>query len=166
MSFLDEITVLILTYNEASNIGRTLTALSRFPSVVVLDSGSNDETISIVKSFANTKLVTRPFDTHSNQWNFGLYECGIETPWVLALDADYILPKTLVDEISSLVPGQIVGYEASFDYAVFGRVLKATLYPPVTVLFRKNAAHYVQSGHTQRLQANGELEPASHAHYS
>jgi len=157
VSFLDEITVLVLTYNEAQNIERTLTALSRFRYVVVLDSGSNDETAAIVESFANTRLVTRPFDTHSNQWNFGINECGIETPWVLALDADYNLPKALVDEISNLVPGQNVGYEASFDYSVFGRLLKGTLYPPVTVLFRKEAAHYVQGGHTQRLQTNGEL---------
>ena len=157
MSFLEEITVLVLTYNEAANIGRTLTALSSFPSVVVLDSGSSDETVSIVKSFANVKLFTRPFDTHSNQWNFGLNECGIETTWVLALDADYNLPKASVEEIASLVPEQTAGYEASFDYCVFGHLLKATLYPPVTVLFRKNSAHFVQGGHTQRLQINGEI---------
>ncbi len=157
MSILDQITVLVLTYNEAPNIGRTLSALSRFPSIVVLDSGSNDETAAIVGSFANAKLVKRPFDTHSNQWNFGLNECGIETPWILALDADYNVPQALVDEIANLVPGQTVGYEASFDYSILGHLLKATLYPPVTVLFRKDAARYVQGGHTQRLQTNGPI---------
>jgi len=33
VTFLDDITVLILTYNEAPNIGRTLSALTRFPFV-------------------------------------------------------------------------------------------------------------------------------------
>jgi hypothetical protein len=37
MSLLNQITVLILTYNEAPNIGRTLTALSRFSDVVILE---------------------------------------------------------------------------------------------------------------------------------
>lgn len=39
MSLLNKITVLILTYNEAPNIGWTLTALSRISDLVILDSG-------------------------------------------------------------------------------------------------------------------------------
>ena len=65
VSFLDQISVLILTYNEEKNIGRTLAALERFTDIVVLDSGSTDATACIVGSFRNTRLVTRPFDEHA-----------------------------------------------------------------------------------------------------
>src|SRR5262249_2168486 len=48
VSFLEQIAVLILTYNEAPNIGRVLAALARFTDVVVLDSGSTDGTAEII----------------------------------------------------------------------------------------------------------------------
>ena len=66
MSFLDQTTVLILTLNEAPNIARTLAALTRFPEIVVLDSGSTDATAAIVAQYPNARLVTRTFDQHSN----------------------------------------------------------------------------------------------------
>jgi glycosyltransferase involved in cell wall biosynthesis len=157
VSFIDQITVLILTYNEAPNIGRTLSALSRFRTVVVLDSGSNDETLEIVRNFENVQFFSRPFDCHAGQWNFGLTECGIRTPWVLALDADYLVPESLIDEIAGLAPLVYTAYRASFDYCVFGHTLSGTLYPAVTVLFRRETAKYIQAGHTQRLQTVGKI---------
>jgi glycosyltransferase involved in cell wall biosynthesis len=158
VNFLDQITVLVLTYNEEPNIGRTLNALIRFAEVVVLDSGSTDDTISIVNRYPNARLVIRPFDTHGAQWNYGLTSCGIQRPWVLALDADYRVPSTLVDEISLLRPETAVsGYRFSFRYCIFGRPLSATLYPPVLALYRRERAHYVQGGHTQRLIVGGDV---------
>jgi glycosyltransferase involved in cell wall biosynthesis len=157
LNFLDEITALILTYAEEPNVGRTLAALSRFRAVVVVDSGSTDKTTDIVKSFKNTVLFKRPFDSHAAQWNFGLRECGIATPWVLALDADYIVPEALVDEIAKLSPGSYTAFRSAFEYCVFGHRLSGTLYPPATVLFRVKGAEYVQVGHTQRLQTPGPI---------
>jgi glycosyltransferase involved in cell wall biosynthesis len=159
LSFLDQITVLILTYNEAPNIGRTLDALSRFPEVVILDSRSTDDTIGIVNRYPNARVTFRAFDTHAEQWNHGLTSCGIERPWVLALDADYRVPSTLVDEMSLLHPETAVsGYRFAFRYCIFGRPLSATLYPPVVALYRRERAHYVQVGHTQRVIVGGGVE--------
>src|SRR5438874_2503596 len=136
MSFLDQIAVLILTYNEEDNLGRTLTALDQFGEIVVLDSGSSDRTIEIVGQHPNARHVKRIFDTHAQQWNYGLESCGIERPWVLALDADYFVPQELIQEISRVpTNGDKVGYRANFRYCVFGHALSATLYPPVVVLF-------------------------------
>jgi glycosyltransferase involved in cell wall biosynthesis len=158
MSFLDKVSVLILTYNEAANIRRTLDALSRFSDVVVLDSGSNDNTIKILGGYSNVRYLTRPFDTHVAQWNYGLTSCGISRPWILALDADYILSSALVGEIASLSPGtSISGYRIAFRYCVCGRPLSAALYPPVTALYRRERAHYIQEGHTQRVLVDGTV---------
>jgi glycosyltransferase involved in cell wall biosynthesis len=158
MNFLQEITVLILTYNEAPNIGRTLAALERFPEVVVLDSCSTDETAQIATTYDNVRFFTRPFDQHATQWNFGLQNCGIRRPWVLALDADYFLPETLIDEISALQPTEAqCGYQASFRYCIKGRQLSGSLYPSHVVLFRRQCAFFVQTGHTQRLMVEGDI---------
>ncbi|MEZ5855412.1 MAG: glycosyltransferase family 2 protein [Hyphomicrobiaceae bacterium] len=156
MTFLDQITVLVLTFNEEDNIQQTLAALTRFSQVVVLDSGSTDSTAAKVEKFPNARLCVRAFDQHARQWNYGLEDCQIETPWVLALDADYQLSEALVDEIANLRPTEeVVGFSASFRYCVFGRPLKGSLYPPVIVLYRKAHARYIQQGHTQRLKIAG-----------
>jgi glycosyltransferase involved in cell wall biosynthesis len=158
VSFLDQTGVLILTYNEAPNIGRTLNALRAFPEIVVLDSGSTDATSEIVVGFPNTRLVTRLFDEHAVQWNYGVTQCGLTQPWVLALDADYVLPAALVEEISRLAPAdQASAFRASFRYCINGRPLSGALYTPVAVLFRRDRARYVQSGHTQRLVVDGAI---------
>jgi glycosyltransferase involved in cell wall biosynthesis len=156
LNFVDEIVVLILTFNEAANIGRTLHALRAFPEIVVLDSGSSDETAKIVGKHSNSRLVQRAFDTHANQWNYGLTGCGLARPWVLALDADYLLPESLVEELARLTPrAGVAGYRTRFRYCVMGRPLSATLYPPVVTLFRRQQAHFIQVGHTQRVVIEG-----------
>lgn len=161
--FLRQITVLILTWNEEDNIGRTLAALTRFGHVVVLDSGSTDGTEAIVAAAGNARVARRPFDTHAAQWNHGLAACGIATPWVLALDADYVLTPELVDEIAALEPAaDVAGYRLSFRYCIHGRPLSGALYPPVVALFRHEGAKYVQAGHTQRLAMDGTVRDLEH----
>lgn len=158
MSLLDQICVLILTHNEEPNIGRVLSALTRFQDIVVLDSGSTDATRDIVVRFPNTRLLTRPFDEHAKQWNHGLENCGIVRPWVLALDADYLLSDALVEEISALQPENSQGgYQVAFHYCIHGRRLSASLYPAHVVLYRRDCAHYVQEGHTQRVVVEGRI---------
>src|ERR1041385_5428362 len=149
---LDQITPLILTYNEAPNIARVLATLSWAADIVVVDSFSDDETVAIAKSFANVRVLQRVFDNHRNQWEFGLKETGISTPWVLALDADYVVTNDLVAELENLQPDpRTTGYRASFIYCINGKRLRSGIYPPVTVLYRREAASYIQDGHTQRV---------------
>lgn len=157
--FLDGVDVLILTWNEEANIARTLDALARFPRVVILDSGSTDDTVAIAARYPNTRICTRAFDSHAAQWNHGLRACGLTSEWILALDADYVLPPALVDEIASLVPKpDVAGYRAGFRYCIEGRPLSGSLYPPVTLLYRREAATYAQDGHTQRVRVVGGVE--------
>jgi glycosyltransferase involved in cell wall biosynthesis len=155
------ITPLILTFNEKENIGRTLSALSWAKEVVVIDSGSTDGTLRIGRSaHPNVRILQREFDTHANQWNFGMEQ--IETEWVLTLDADYEVSLDLADEIKQLSPTEgVVGYEAAFEYRIFGRSLRASVYPSRTVLFRAKRCSYYDDGHTQRLRANGTVRPLS-----
>ena len=155
---LDRITPVILTYDEAPNVRRTLERLTWAKDIVVVDSGSTDATCEIVASFPQTRLVTRRFDTHAEQWNYAIASTGIRTEWILALDADYVLTPELVEELASLQPPDAVnGYRARFRYCIDGRPLRGSLYPPVTVLFRRAAARYAQDGHTQRLVVDGAV---------
>ncbi|HJU44955.1 MAG TPA: glycosyltransferase family 2 protein [Vicinamibacterales bacterium] len=152
-----DITGLVLTFNEAPNIERTLAKLSWLRHVCVIDSNSTDGTAERAAAFPNVRVITRAFTTHAEQWNFGLAECG-HAEWVLALDADYLLSDALIDEVRNLnPPPDVRGYSASFDYCIDGRPLRGAAYPPVTVLYRRNHARYEQDGHTQRVRIEGTV---------
>jgi glycosyltransferase involved in cell wall biosynthesis len=152
-----EITALILTYNEAPNLKRTLDRLGSVKEIVVVDSYSTDDTLDIARSFPQVRIVQREFDSHTAQWNFGLEECRSE--WVLSLDADYILTPELEAELFDFQPRSgAMAYRARFAYCINGRTLRGTLYPPRVVLFRKNCARYVQDGHTQILRVDGPID--------
>src|SRR5437870_568931 len=150
------LTALILTYNEEGNLRRTLEALVWVPKVIVVDSFSNDRTLEIARSFLNVQVVQRVFDTHANQWNAALDR--IDTEWALTLDADYVLTAELQEEIKNLEPASDLAlYWGEFDYCIFGRPLRASIYPPRVVLFRTKRARYVDEGHIQQLRVKGKL---------
>ena len=154
---LSDITPLVLTYNEDANIGRTLSHVAWADRVVVVDSFSTDNTAAICRRHTNVDFVQRAFDDHATQWNHGLAQ--VQTPWVLSLDADYLLSEDVVAELERLAPsGDLGGYSAEFVYCVFGRPLRASLYPSRVVLFRRDRSRYEQDGHTQRLAVSGRTE--------
>ena len=158
-SMFEKVTPLILTYNEASNIGRTLEQLRWARDIVVVDSFSDDDTLAILKTFSQVRIHQRKFDCHENQWNFGLKETGIASEWVLGLDADYVLTEEFSSELQTLhADSDINGYRSSFIYCVNGKRLASGIYPELTVLYRRRNASYIQDGHTHRVVVDGRIE--------
>ena len=159
---LNQITPLILTFNEAPNIGRTLDRLPWAKDIVIVDSMSTDDTRAIASRYPGVRVFDRAFTTHAEQWNFGLQQTGITTEWVLALDADFVLTDEAIREISELSPPPAVaGYRVSFTYCINGKPLRSGVYPPVTVLYRRDGAIYEQDGHTQRVRVDRTVMPLS-----
>ena len=157
---LEKITPLILTYNESPNINRTLQTLTWAKRIVVIDSYSTDETLEILSSFPQLEVFKRKFDTHVTQWNYGLEQ--VKSEWVLSLDADYVLTNELITEINNLPSDiNIDGYFARFRYCVFGKPLRSTILPPRELLFRKDKAIYIDDGHTQLLNNQGQSSQLS-----
>ena len=156
-SMFERITPLILTYNEAPNIGRILRRLAWAKRIVVIDSHSTDETLAILKSFPQVEVYQREFDTLANQVNYGLDR--ITTEWALSLDADYLLTEELIEEIKSLEPqDSINAYWVKFKYCVFGKALRGTLYPPRKILYRREKARYEDDGHAHRVRVEGRTD--------
>lgn len=158
---LHPITPLILTYNEAPNIQRTLQHLTWASQIIVIDSHSTDATLNILSQYPNVQVYKRPFDTHATQWNFGIDKA--QTEWCLSLDADYTITPELLAELQQLQPPDTVdGYYIPFKYCVFGQPLRGTILPPRQALFRKDRARYIDDGHTQLLQVNGQSAHLTH----
>jgi glycosyltransferase involved in cell wall biosynthesis len=157
---LHEITPVILTGNEERNIARTLAQLAWAKDVVVVDSMSTDATVALAQTFPNVRVFPRPFDTLAKQWTFAVEETGIRTPWVLTLDADYIVTPELVEELRALdPPTRTTAYLARFVYAIQGRPLRGSLYPPRMVLLRRGRFTFYQDGHTQRVRIDDLAAP-------
>lgn len=145
------ITPFVLTLDEEPNIRRALDGLRWAPRVLVVDSGSVDRTLEIARGYPNVEVRTRSFDSFAGQSNHAL--AAVETPWALALDADYVVPSAVVAEIAALPeePAEN-GFEVPFRYVVLGKALRGSLYPPRTVLFRAQAAVFEQDGHAHRVR--------------
>jgi glycosyltransferase involved in cell wall biosynthesis len=152
---LSDLTPFILTYNEEPNLARCLESVKWASQILVLDSGSTDGTAAIVARYPQARIVVRPFDCHSNQANFGHTE--IATPWVLSLDADYVISPELRDEIEATMTTADAGtvYFAPFKFRVYGKLLRTCFMPPRGILYALAGAVYDQDGHTQRLSTHG-----------
>ncbi len=149
------ITPVVLTFNEAPNIARCLEKLSWAQRVVVVDSISTDETAQLVREFQNSELMERQFDNHTAQWNYGVDQ--VQSPWVLSLDADYVLTDEFVALLGTLrAEDDVDAFFVPFRYCIAGKALRACLYPPRAVLFRKDRCRYEADGHTQLLEVPGK----------
>ena len=156
MSISENITPLILTYNEAPNIDRTLKGLTWAKKIVVIDSFSTDETLDILSCYPQVEIFQRKFDSFANQCNYGLSK--ITTEWVLSIDADYVLSEKLIKEIQTLEPSDINSYSIKFKYCVFGKPLGGTLLPPRSCLYRREKAIYQDDGHAHRVYVEGKSD--------
>lgn len=153
---LSHITPVILTFNEGPNIARALSRLDWAKDIVVVDSGSIDDTLEILGRFPKVRVYSRLFDTHANQWRYATQDTAIATPWVLRLDADYQLSDALVSEISGLDPNAPVSaYRIAFGYAIFSRPLRSSLYPANTILLRVGKYSVRDKGHTEVWTVDG-----------
>lgn len=148
--------VLVLTKNEEPNIKRVLAKLNWVEKILVLDSFSTDSTLDIVKTFQNTEIVQRTFDSFASQCNFGL--SLIQSKWVLSIDADYVLTDEFIEETKQFIlRTDKVAYLTKFKFLVFGKPLSSDNTTPRPVLFLKELGAYYNDGHAHRLAIEGDL---------
>lgn len=107
--------VYIITLNEEMHIKRVLESVKDFNEIIIVDSGSVDETLNIAKKYTQN-IKYNKFIDYSTQKEFAKNLCTNE--WVLNLDADEELTKELKDEIIKTInEDKVVGLEIKIvDY--------------------------------------------------
>lgn len=99
-----QLSVIVLTKNEEIHLARCLNSLKALNAdVYIVDSGSQDATVSIAKEFGAC-VVSHPFVNHAEQLNWAIQNLAIQTPWTMRLDADEYLSPELILEISGRLP--------------------------------------------------------------
>lgn len=167
-----KISALILTYNEERNIRNCLESIKDLDDILVVDSGSTDQTCTYAKEYG-ARILTRPFDNYANQRNFGLDEGNLKNDWVLHLDADEVATREFLDAIASLKPSsEIEGYRAPSKIIWKGHWLRYSgMYPTYQVRLARHRMRFRQVGHGQREELIPEkiatlLEPYLHYNLS
>ena len=95
----NDITAVILTKNEESNIARCIGSLGDLPDrIVVVDSGSTDATVQTAKDLG-AEIYHHPFKHYADQFNWALANTEIRTTWVYRIDADEAITPELREEI-------------------------------------------------------------------
>ena len=92
----NKISAVLITYNEEANIGRTLESLSWCDEIVVVDSGSSDNTVNLCES-KGCRVMFHPFSGYGQQKRFAVSQARHD--WILSIDADEVLTQDLQREI-------------------------------------------------------------------
>lgn len=101
---MNQITVIILTRDEARHITRAITSVRGFASdIVVVDSGSKDQTVALARK-AGARVLLHPWTSHSAQFNWALGQLSPRAEWVFRLDADEVATPELVNKIMQELP--------------------------------------------------------------
>ena len=94
------LSVYLITLNEAERLGETLASVRELADeIVVVDSGSTDDTVAIAESFG-ARVIHNDWPGYGPQKHFAEQQC--RGPWLLNLDADEVLSAELQAEIRAL----------------------------------------------------------------
>lgn len=137
------ITVVVPVLNEALNLGRCLAELGDFEEVVVVDSGSVDETREIARGF-NATIISFQWDgKFPKKRNWTLRNHEFRTDWVLFLDADEQITGEVRQELRRIVPGtRHAGFWLNYNNVFMGRRLRFGVPQKKLALFRRDAGEY------------------------
>ena len=92
---MENISVFILTCNEAANIRRCLESLRGWTDdIVIVDSGSTDGTLAICCEY-RSRIYQNKFINHAIQCNWALDNINYKHEWIMRLDSDEMLPDKL-----------------------------------------------------------------------
>jgi len=94
------LSVAIITLNEADRLSACLQSVHFADEIVIVDSGSQDDTVKIAKSFG-CKVIKQPWLGFSRQKQFAVDKCS--NNWILIIDADERIPIETGVEIRNVL---------------------------------------------------------------
>ena len=163
-----DVSVVVITLNEADNLERCLRSVGFAREIVVVDSFSEDLTVDIAHRFTD-HVYQHTFAGHIEQKNYALALATHD--WVLSLDADEVLTPELEAAIGGMTLTLLEGREGFLirrKNLFLGKWMNHTGWGPGprVRLFKKSSAHWGgENPHDQVILAdpfkvgelNGEL---------
>jgi glycosyltransferase involved in cell wall biosynthesis len=154
----NSLSVVLITLNEAANLPRTLTSIQWAQEIVVVDSGSSDETLEIARQ-AGARVFEEPWKGFGAQKNSAIDRATGD--WVLSLDADEEISPELAGELQTLLAGDppYSAYRIPRLNHFLGRPLRHGGYWPDLKLrlFRRGAARFEDRRVHESMQSTGPV---------
>ena len=154
--------VTIVTLNCAAWLADTLDSVRDFAEVVILDSGSTDDTWAIAQRYPNVRIRHQDWLGFAGQKAMALSECS--QPWVLNLDGDEVLSQDLCDEIAGvIVRDDVDGLVVPIRDAFLGELSHPLGYCHAKVrFFRRDKGRYAEGTDVHEgVLVDGRLRRAS-----
>jgi len=147
------LSVIIITKNEALNIGACLDSVAWADEIIVVDSGSTDDTVSLSKS-KNAKVFETDWPGFGPQKNRAL--ALAQGHWVLSIDADERVSDELRLEIQNTLTNDSHHYDAyqiPRRSSYCSQFMRHSGWWPdhVTRLFRRGSASFTEDAIHERL---------------
>jgi glycosyltransferase involved in cell wall biosynthesis len=125
------VSVIIPTLNEAANLPRCLDYLKWADEVVIVDSGSSDDTAKIASASGATVVQFKWDGQWPKKKNWALRNLPLKHLWVLIVDADECIVPELAEEIAAGINHPTnVGYFINRKFMFMGAWLKHCGYYP------------------------------------
>lgn len=135
------LSVIVIAKNEAANIRRCLESVRWADDIVVMDSGSDDDTVAIAREY-----TSHVFET---DWQgFGIQKqralSHARGDWVLNLDADEFVSDTLRQAIQSAISQKnMSGFRVPIRMQFYGKAMRFSAGPKRHVrLFKRAGARF------------------------
>ena len=137
-----KLAVIILTCNEQQNIAACLETVQFADEILVIDSGSSDDTIAIAEK-CGARVITHPMESFAGQRNFAAEQTDAD--WIFYLDADERLTNAVEAEIKEIVDkNEPAAYYIRRINYIFGQRMMHGAHSPDMVcrLFPKESFHW------------------------
>jgi glycosyltransferase involved in cell wall biosynthesis len=124
-----KVSVTIVTLNEAEHIGAAIDSVTWADEVVVVDSGSTDDTVAVARG-KGAVVMHRDWSGWVDQKNFAAERATHD--WIFSLDADERVPAPLAGEIRELLSGEppMRGYRVPRVTFHLGKWIRTTDFYP------------------------------------
>jgi glycosyltransferase involved in cell wall biosynthesis len=156
---LSYLSVIIITKNEQENIRDCLESVRWADEIVVVDSGSTDDTVQYARAFTK-KIFQKEWDGFGETKNFAISKT--KGDWVFSIDADERVTPELAVEIRDTLKSQSGSYSGfSMPRKAFflGRWIRHSGWYPgrVVRLFEKQSGSFTNSKVHESLAVNGRI---------
>lgn len=153
------LSVAIITKNEEGNIRDCLQSVAFAAQIVVVDSGSCDDTLQICSAFG-CDIYSEPWFGFGRQKQLAIDKCS--QPWVLVLDADERIPAETADMIRRIVSDaqpQTAGFSFPRKNFFQGRWIRHAGWWPdrVVRLFRRSSGRMTQATVHEAVEVQGQI---------
>ena len=153
------LSVAMIVKNEAENLPDCLRSVAFARQIVVVDSGSGDETLRIASDFG-CEVFSEAWRGFGPQKQFAVEQC--REGWILVLDADERIPPETARVIRQIIdsPGNANGYSFPRKNFFQGRWVRHAGWWPdrVVRLFRKGQGRLTKAAVHEAVAVEGQVE--------